>query len=127
LSLPRLLIDENLSVVLPPIAHARGFECAHVVRHGYHAWKDWRLMEEVAAHDWVLVTNNAVEYRGRYRKIDIHPGIVFILPNLPRMDQIELFSPALDDIEAQPVLINLALDVQYDARGGILVERYALP
>jgi hypothetical protein len=66
LSLPRLLIDENLSVALPPVAHARGFECAHVAHRGFHTWKDWSLLEAVADADWVLITNNAVEFRGRY-------------------------------------------------------------
>lgn len=64
MNLPKLLIDENLSVALPPIAYARGFECAHVAHHGYHTWKDWSLMDEVAERDWVIVTNNAIEFRG---------------------------------------------------------------
>lgn len=126
MSLPRLLIDENLSVALPPVAHARGFECAHVAHQGFQTWKDWSLMEEVASSDWVLVTNNAVEFRGRYRQIDLHPGVVFIIPNVRRPQQIELFEAALSDIEADPELINRALDVTYDG-GDIVVQRYRLP
>lgn len=126
MSLPRLLIDENLSVALPPVAHARGFECAHVAHHGFHTWKDWSLMEEVAKSDWVLVTNNAVEFRGRYRQIALHPGVVFIVPNVRRLQQIELFEAALSDIEADPVLINTALDVAYDG-DEIVISRYQLP
>lgn len=83
-------------------------------------------MEEVARSDWVLVTNNAVEFRGRYRQIDLHPGVVFILPNVRRPQQIELFQAALSDIEADPDLINKALDVTYDSRD-IVVRRYRLP
>jgi predicted nuclease of predicted toxin-antitoxin system len=126
LSLPRLLIDENLSVALPPVAHTRGFECAHVAHQGFHTWKDWSLMDEVASSDWVLVTNNAVEFRGRYKQIDLHPGVVFIVPNVRRPQQIELFEGALSDIEADPDLINAALDVTYDG-GDIVVHRYPLP
>lgn len=126
MSLPRLLIDENLSVALPPAAHARGFECAHVAHRGFHTWKDWSLMEEVAASDWVLVTNNAVEFRGRYRQVELHPGVVFIVPNVRRPQQIELFEAALNDIAAAPDLINTALDVGFEGQE-IVVRRYGLP
>ena len=126
MSLTRLLIDENLSVALPPVAHARGFDCAHVAHAGFHTWKDWSLLEEIAKSDWVLVTNNAVEFRGRYRQVDLHPGVVFIVPNVRRAQQIELFDAALQDIEAHPDLINTALDVTYEGEA-ILVRRYPLP
>ena len=88
----------------------RGFECAHVVHHGFHTWKDWSLMQEVADGDRVLVTNNAVEFRGRYRRVDLHPGVVFIVPNVRRVQQVELFEAALADIAATPELVNQALD-----------------
>ena len=126
MSLPRLLIDENLSVKLPAVAHARGFDCAHVAHAGFHTWKDWSLLDEVAKSDWVLVTNNAVEFRGRYRQIELHPGVVFIVPSVRRPQQIELFEAALHDIEADPDLVNTALDVAYDG-DQIVVRRYPLP
>lgn len=47
---------------------------------------------------------------------------MFVVPNAPRAKQIELFSAVLDDIEADPELINKALDVDYDDRGGIVVK-----
>lgn len=126
LRLPKLLVDENLSVELPKIAHARGFECAHVVHHGQHQWKDWNLMDMVGDEDWVLVTNNAVEFRGRYRKLGLHPGVVFIVPNVRRPQQIELFDAALEDIERDPDLVNVGLDVAY-SDDAIVVSRYPLP
>ena len=98
MSPPRFLIDENLSIALPQRAHARGYEATHVTQLGLKGAKDWALMELVAEHDWVLVTNNAVEFRGRYQKVEIHPGIVFIVPNVRRMGQIELFEAALDEV-----------------------------
>lgn len=126
MSLPRLLIDENLSVAPQPVAHARGFECAHVAHRGFNTWKDWSLMEEVANSDWVLVTNNAGEFRGRFRRVELHPGVIFIVPNVRRLRQVELFQAALSDIEADPNLINTALDVAYDG-ADIVVTRYPLP
>lgn len=83
-------------------------------------------MDEVVKSDWVLMTNNAVEFRGRYRRLDLHPGVVFIVPNVRRSEQIELFEAVLADIEAEPDLVNVALDVTFDGPE-IVVRRYPLP
>jgi hypothetical protein len=37
-------------------------------------------LKVIAEQDWVLVTNNAIEFRGRYREIELHPGVVFLVP-----------------------------------------------
>ncbi len=123
---PRFLIDENLSIHLPALAHQRGYECVHVAHQGYQTWKDWSLLDAVAEQDWILVTNNAVEFRGRYRKIQLHPGVVFIVPSVPRSGQLELFGAALDEIDRHRDLINTAVDVVYQG-DGIVVRRYPLP
>ncbi len=66
---------------------------------------DWDLLKVVAAGDWVLVTNNSVEFRGRYRRIELHPGVVFLLPAVRGLEQVRLFEAALDHLERQPDLI----------------------
>ena len=63
---PRFLIDENLSVKLPELAHKRGFEASHVAHLGLREWKDWNILGLIEAQNWVLVTNNAIEFRARY-------------------------------------------------------------
>ena len=76
---PRLLIDENLSVLLPRLAHARGYEAVHVRDLGLLSEKDWHLLERIRDEDWTLVTNNVEEFRARYRrKVDLHAGVVFL-------------------------------------------------
>lgn len=126
MSPPRFLIDENLSTVLPQRAHAYGYEASHVTQLGLKGAKDWTLMDLVAKDDWVLVTNNAVEFRGRYRKVEIHPGVVFIVPNARRTGQIELFKAALDEVQRDPDLVNVAIDVDYDHED-VVTRRYPLP
>ena len=59
MSLPRFLVDENLSVLLPQTAHARGYEATHVNHYGLHQSKDWDILKVVEEEDWTLVTNNA--------------------------------------------------------------------
>ena len=81
---PRFLVDENLSVLLPTAAQTRNFEATHVNHRGLHQAKDWEILRIVIEEEWGLVTNNAIEFRGRYRKLDVHPGVVFLLPAVPR-------------------------------------------
>lgn len=124
---PRFLIDENLSPLLVGPARARGFEAMHVNHLGLRTEADWDLLQIVAAQDWVLVTNNAIEFRGRYREIELHPGIVFLLPAVRRDAQLRLFEAALEHVEDQPDLVNTALDVTLDDKGLPVVTLYGLP
>ena len=113
---PHFLIDENLSPALVRPAHERGFEAMHVNHLG--------LRTET---DWVLVTNNAIEFRGRYREIELHPGVVFLLPAVRRPDQVRLFEAALDHVQADADMVNCALDVTFDPNQNPVVTRYSLP
>ncbi len=124
---PRFLVVENLSVQLPHVAHKRGFAATHVVHLGLGEWKDWNILNVVKNGPWVLVTNNAVEFRSRYRAIEIHPGVIFLLPSVRREQQILLFEAALADVATDPDLTNQALDIGFSQHGKIIVRRYALP
>ena len=123
---PRFLVDENLSVKLPEVAHKRGFEATHVVHLGLREWKEWNILEIAEKHGWVLVTNNAVEFRSRYRAIKIHPGVIFLLPSVRREQERILFKAALDDIVINPDLTNQALDVGLSEGAKIVIRRYFL-
>jgi predicted nuclease of predicted toxin-antitoxin system len=123
----RFLVDENLSVSLPGAAHRRGFEATHVVHLGLGEWQDWNILQIIDRDGWVLVTNNAIEFRSRYREIEIHPGVIFLLPSVPRAQQLSLFEAALDEVAINPDLVNQALDVEFAKDGRIAISRYALP
>jgi predicted nuclease of predicted toxin-antitoxin system len=124
---PRFLIDENLSVKLPEVAHAKGFSATHVNHLGLGGAKDWDILKIVEKDEWVLVTNNAFEFRGRYNKIKNHPGVVFLVPSVTLTEQMDLFAGALDDVLADPDLINKALDVDFTSEKQVRIRRYALP
>jgi predicted nuclease of predicted toxin-antitoxin system len=124
---PRFLIDENLSSRLVEPARARGYEAMHVNHLGLRTEVDWDLLRVVAAQDWVLVTNNAIEFRGRYREIELHPGVVFLLPAVRREMQLRLFEAALERVREHPDLVNKALDVDFDGEGRPVVRAYELP
>ncbi|MGI4978203.1 MAG: DUF5615 family PIN-like protein [Janthinobacterium lividum] len=124
---PRFLVDENLSPALVDPARERGFEAMHVNHLGLRTDTDWDLLRVVAEQDWVLVTNNAIEFRGRYGRIELHPGVVFLLPAVRRAQQMRLFEAALDHVRSHPDLTNRALDVALDPLGHVTVTPYDLP
>ena len=124
---PRFLIDENLSPRLVDEARSRGFEAMHVNHLGLRTETDWAILDVVAAQDWVLVTNNAIEFRGRFRRIELHPGVVFIVPTVRGEHQARLFAAVLEQLPPAPDLMNRAIDVACAADGAIAVTVYDLP
>lgn len=103
---PRFLIDENLSPKLVGPARKRGYEAMHVNHLGLRTEQDWDLLKIVAEDDWVLVTNNVIEFRRRYRRIELHPGVVFLVPAVRGLEQVRLFEVALDYVQEHPDLVN---------------------
>ena len=53
------------------------------------------------------MTNNAIEFRGRYRKVALHAGVVFLLPAVRRDAQLRLFVAALDQCERPDMVKRL--------------------
>jgi predicted nuclease of predicted toxin-antitoxin system len=124
---PRFLVDENLSPALVKPARGRGFEAMHVNHLGLRTETDWDLLKIIAEQDWILVTNNAIEFRGRYKEIELHPGVVFLVPAVRRPEQVRLFESALDHIRTQPDMVNRALDVTFGPHREVVVTTYDLP
>jgi predicted nuclease of predicted toxin-antitoxin system len=124
---PRFLIDENLSPALVEPARRRGFEAMHVNYLGLRTETDWDLLKVIAEQDWVLVTNNAIEFRGRYRDIELHPGVIFLLPAVRRAEQLRLFEAALHHVSTDGDMVNRALDVAFDRNRAAIVTAYDLP
>jgi predicted nuclease of predicted toxin-antitoxin system len=62
----RFLIDECLSVDLVSIARDVGHDAQHVARIGKAGWKDWNVARYAGDGDFVLVTNNASDFRRLY-------------------------------------------------------------
>ena len=123
---PRFLIDENLSPNLVKLARSRGYEAMHVNHLGLRAETGWELLKIIAKDDWVLVTNNAIEFRGRYRDIGLHPGVVFLIPAVRGTEQVRLFDAALDRLQ-HTHSGNRALDVALGCEGEAVVTVYDLP
>lgn len=76
--------------------------------------------------DLTLVTNNWIDFRPMFARLEVHPGIIVILPNVRRERQMELFAAALAAIqEHDPPLDMINTVLQVDADG--TVEMFPLP
>jgi predicted nuclease of predicted toxin-antitoxin system len=108
----KILIDECLSIDLVSTANQAGHEAQHVARVGKAGWKDWNVARHAADGDYVLVTNNASDFRRLYARHSLHAGLLIIIPNVNRVEQQRLFLGALDELATVGELINRVLEVE---------------
>jgi predicted nuclease of predicted toxin-antitoxin system len=122
----RFLIDECPTIDLISIAGHAGYEAQHVAHVGKAGWKDWNVAHYAAEGDFVVVTNNASDFRRLYATQSLHAGLVIIIPSVNRVEQQRLFRGALDALGQFGELINQVLEV--DIEGDEAVFRlYDLP
>jgi len=112
----RFLIDECLSVDLVTIAGESGHEAQHVAHVGRAGWKDWNVIRYARDGDFVLVTNNASDFRQLYATQPLHAGLVILIPVVGRVVQRRLFKAALDELAiiGEPVNHVLEIDLEGD-------------
>jgi predicted nuclease of predicted toxin-antitoxin system len=122
----RFLIDECLSVDLVTVARQAGHEAHHVAHVGKAGWKDWNVLHHARDGDFILVTNNAQDFRKLYATQPLHAGLVILLPNVGREVQKLLFSGALRQLVGVGEPINQVLEVDLDGED-VTFTLYDLP
>jgi predicted nuclease of predicted toxin-antitoxin system len=122
----RFLIDECLTIDLISIASQAGHEAQHVAHVGKAGWKDWNVARHAAAGDFVLVTNNASDFRRLYTTQPLHAGLVIIIPNVNREEQQRLFLGALGELAQLGEPVNRVLEVDIDG-DEVIFTFYNLP
>ena len=110
----RFLIDECLSVDPVTFAGESGHEARHVAHVGRAGWKDWNVVRYARDGDFVLVTNNASDFRGLYATQPLHAGLVILIPVVNRVVQQRLFRAALDELAAIGEPVNRVLEIDLD-------------
>ena len=141
----KFFFDECLDPALVKIAIDAGYQASSSRDQGMLSWADWKLAPYVVEHDWVLVTNNSKDFRGKlagpggkpgHLTRDMHPGLVCLNrrgPSDKGMDpdlQEELFRQALDEIASKGIvdLMNQVLEVDYDEESGdVTVNLWVAP
>ena len=122
----RFLIDECLTIDLVSVAGQAGHEARHVAHVGKAAWKDWNVAAYASEGDFVLVTNNASDFRRLYMKSALHAGLVIIIPNVNRSVQRQMFRGALDQLARFGDPINRLLEVDIEG-DDMTFKLYELP
>jgi len=121
----RFLIDECLHESLVGVAHGAGFEANHVNHLGLSGKPDWELAERIVEGEFTFVTNNRVDFIGLFGKMEVHAGLIVIVPNLAPALQRGLFQAAIQYLAGKS-LINAVIDVTSDGKTATCVE-YQLP
>lgn len=115
-ALIRLLFDECLSPLLTAVAYARGIE-AHVNYLGLASAPDHILLPLIAGGDYTFVTNNRADFLRLYRHIEVHAGLLIIVPARRKQVQERLLGVALDAIAARSFdTVNQLCEVYEDGR-----------
>jgi predicted nuclease of predicted toxin-antitoxin system len=96
----KLLIDECMSPRLIGLAHGRGIEATHVNYLGLRKAPDHILMPVIVGGDYTFVTNNRADFIRLYRYVDLHAGLLVIVPAVEFQEQRRLLALALDAIAA---------------------------
>jgi predicted nuclease of predicted toxin-antitoxin system len=122
----RFLVDECLSIDLVTVAQKAGHDAYHVAHVGKAGWKDWNVARHAREGDFVLVTNNASDFRRLYAAQPLHAGLVIIIPNVGRVVQQQLFLGALEQLAAIGEPINQVLEVDLDGED-VTFALYDLP
>jgi predicted nuclease of predicted toxin-antitoxin system len=122
----RFLIDECLSVALVAVAASAGHEARHVAHIGRAGSKDRDIVRYAAAEDFVVVTNNASDFRRLFAAQTLHAGLVILIPNVGRAMQCRLFQAALDQLVVFGEPVNQVLEVDL-AGDDVTFALYDLP
>jgi len=122
----RFLIDECLSVDLVAVAGHEDHDAQHVAHVGKAGWKDWNVVRYARDGDFVLVTNNAGDFRRLYAAEALHAGLVILIPAVDRVRQQKLFRAALDELAVIGEPVNRVLEVELDGED-VILTLYDLP
>jgi len=118
-------IDECLHESLVGVAHAAGFEALHVNYLGLSGKPDWELAERIIGDEFTFVTNNRLDFIRLFGKMELHAGLVVIVPNRVPALQRGLFQAAIQYLAGKS-LINAVIEVTSDEMTATCVE-YRLP
>jgi hypothetical protein len=107
------------------IAHAAGVAATHVNHLGLSGKPEWALAQRIAADEFRFVTNNRADCVQLFRKIDMHLGLIVLIPNVAPALQRALFQALLVYL-GQRDLVNTVIEVSLE-RGTVTYVEYQLP
>jgi len=118
-----LLIDECLSPLLESVANDFGY-VAHAVHHrGWSSLTDPELLHHLIRGELTLVTNNRSDWVDLLGNQLLHPGLIILIDNVPRAEQIRGLSRCLEVLSGLRSMVNTVIEV--DREGCVVI--YDLP
>lgn len=108
------LIDECVTPLLRFAAAAFGYRAQVVYDLGWGTLKDWELRPKIIERNFTLITNNRDDWRAIVADEEVHPGLVVLIENAPRANEIRYFTRVLLAIAALPDLVNTVVEVDRD-------------
>jgi predicted nuclease of predicted toxin-antitoxin system len=121
----RFLIDECLHESLVGIAHDAGFEATHVNHLGLSGKPDWDLAERIVRDEFTFITNNRVDFLQLFARMELHAGLVVLVPNVSPALQRALFDAVIRYLGGRE-LVNGVVEVSLKAQTA-QVQEYELP
>lgn len=121
----RFLIDECLHESLVGVAHGAGLEATHVNHLGLSGKPDWALAERIVRDEFMFVTNNRVDFIRLFARMELHAGLVVIVPNTVPVLQRALFQSAIQYL-AGKALVNSVIEVSLEGKT-VKCAEYRLP
>jgi predicted nuclease of predicted toxin-antitoxin system len=119
----RFLIDECLSPALVQIVIDAGFECSCVRDRGLLGATDPKLMKFLLQEDFILVPENANDFRALCGATELHAGLVCSGASPMNLEtQRELLQIALEALGDD--LVNQVLEVTRDHAGEVTVSTH---
>lgn len=83
-------------------------------------WTDWNIAKFAVEHDDIVATDDRANFLRGYAELDLHAGLVVIVPSARRKD---LFASILDQLEkANEPLIDRVIGI--DAKGDVTVREW---
>ena len=121
----RFLIDECLHESLAGVAHAAGFEATHVNHLGLNGQPDWALAARIVRDEFTFVTNNRVDFVRIFGRMEVHGGLVVLVPNVVPNLQRALFRAAIQYLAGRDAT-NSVIEVTLDGKT-VRCTGYQLP
>ncbi len=107
----RILVDECLTADLVASAQSRGLDATHVRFIGKAGVQDYNLVDVILDGGYLFVTQNARDFLKLFSRVEIHDGLLLILPKTRAVEQVRLFEAALDFIATLEHTINRVIEV----------------
>lgn len=96
----KILLDECVSPRLAGVVNARGLEATHVNFLGLRSQPDTALVPVIVGGNYTFVTNNRVGFVPLFKYVELHAGLLVIVPAVDFPEQRRLLELALDAIAA---------------------------